>query len=678
MSLRAALAATTVLAALAMAPAPAGAAGWDPTPLVLSPISDSSPQLGPLVETTDDGAVWVMWAEDRDQDNQFDVVVRRVGVDGVPGERRVVTSTDPSYFGSIALAPLPGGDVRVAYTSEGAAKLEERRLTPTSTGDPVVLYDKAITDNGNVSPVSVKVLAAPGGASWVTFVRSNSGTPLVSARRIADDDSVGSLVTLSQSGYEPDAAVDPSGRLVFVMASGAQARTILVRVDTNGDIAAEVEIRAAYGSFAAANTPAIGIDGAGIATVGWRLDVGGGARYLEIRRADTSTTPMTPLGAGPTPVNDDLPQDFVQYGPLFGVDPGGAVLAGWYETDSNVTSDDAIVRVLGAGALADSGVIGPRLQLDGPSPEGAGVSDIVPGPAGIATALLRSSEPPCHAVRIDLASGEVLGTEAYGPSTCYGVGPADGANGVAATWLESLTYRVLLSRYVTAAPSCSDGTPVTVAAGERVTLALPCTGWRPQREVTGAPGHGTLGALDQAQGTVTYTAGPDAASDTVRYRATNGAGASPERSLAITVTKAEVQNPPPPDTSDHTPPALTGLSLKPGRVTLPRLRPPTLSFSLSEAARVDVGVHRLVKGRRRHGRCVTRPLPRRGARCTKATRALVNVIARLPAGAAGLKIGLRWRTGHLSAGRYRVTVKATDAAGNASAVYSVSLRITRH
>src|SRR5688572_22063292 len=100
--------------ALLLLPASSGAAGWDTAPLPLSAESDVSPDLGPVVETTDDGAAWVMWAENPDQDNDSDVIVIRVGPDGVPGERRVLTTTDPRYFGAIALAPLPGGDVRVA------------------------------------------------------------------------------------------------------------------------------------------------------------------------------------------------------------------------------------------------------------------------------------------------------------------------------------------------------------------------------------------------------------------------------------------------------------------------------------------------------------------------------------------------------------------------------------
>ena len=239
---------------------------------------------------------------------------------------------------------------------------------------------------------------------------------------------------------------------------------------------------------------------------------------------------MTPLGTGPVPLNDDVPVSYYQYAPLFGVDPGGDVLMGWYETDSSQDNTDAMARVLGDGAFADAGVIGPRLQLDGPSPEGAWVTAVVPGPAGIATAFSWTNARVCRASRVDLATKAVAGTDVIPGTGCAApVGPASGANGTVATWTEYPSWQVALSRYVTAAPACSDGAPATVEAGKSVTLALPCTGWRPQREVTGAPARGALGTIDQDAGTVTYTAGrggrrrPGALPGRERSRAERGA-----------------------------------------------------------------------------------------------------------------------------------------------------------
>jgi hypothetical protein len=568
------------------------------------------------------------------------------------------------------------------------AVLAERRLTPTSTGDPVVLYDKATADdgntddNGNVYGSTLRLLATPDGDHWATFVRLNNSFPVVSARRIAEDETVGDLVALSQGTYEPAGAVDPTGRLILALPSSPQGRVVLVAVETDGTVGSEVEIRPPYGSPAAANTPEIGIDTAGIATVGWRLDVfGTGGRFIEARRVDTKTAPMSPLGAGATAMDDDLPPSFGQYGPLLAVQPGGAALMGWYETDSFVTNHDAMARLLKAGSFSDPGVVGPRMRLDGPPPDGGSVLDLVPGPDGVATAFVFTTDAACRAVRIDTATGAAVATDVLAAPCGAVLGPSTDANGLVATWPASSTNEVLLKRYVTTLPGCSDGAATTVAAGQTVTLALPCTGWRPQRDIVGSPERGTVGAIDQAAGTVSYTAGATGGADQIKFRAVNAAGASTERSIAITVTPPKTSDltppgtsdPTPTDTADHTAPALTGLSLKPKRLKLPRLQKPTLAFSLSEAASVNVTVQRLVNGRRKRGRCVTNPLPRRGARCVKA-RAVKRLSFALPAGAASQKLALGRA---VKRGQYRVSVTATDAAGNSSGAVRISFSVAR-
>jgi hypothetical protein len=643
--------------------------------------SDGSPTLTPAVETTDDGATWVMWTEDPDHSGQSDVVVRRIDPDGVPGERRVLSTTTNQFTGSVALAPLPGGDVRVAYSTNFGETLEERRLTPTSTGDAVTVYDKTTTDDGDAIPngilrgSTVSVASAPDGASWVTFVRENDVQLVVNARRIASNETLSSLGGKTVQTTEFGAAADLTGRLIIAVQYGAQGRMVVIPVATDGTFESEVEIRPSYGSSALSATPAIGIDGAGIATVGWRLDVSATSdRYIEVRRVDTTTMPVTPLGSAAMAMNDDLAQFYGQYGPLFGVAPGGGAVMAWYETDSFQDNNDALVRVLADGALADDGVIGPRMQLDGPSPDAGSVSDVVPAGAGIVTAFFYHGGS-CGAPRIDTVTGDVVSNDVIPGTGCsFAMGPASGANGIAATWINFPDGRLMASRYVTELPECSDAAAVTLAASQSVTLPLACTGWRPQREIVGSPSRGTLGAIDDAAGTVTYTAGSEGGPDLVRFRAVNGAGAGAERSIPITVTASSVPPAgPPPDTSDHTAPAISNLSLKPRRLASRKLRTPTLAFSLSESATVHVTVQRLVDGRRKRGRCVTRPRPRHGARCVKATT-VKRLSSALPAGAAGLKIALRRP---VKAGRYRVTVSATDTAGNISKAVRVSLTITR-
>jgi len=78
----------------------------------------------------------------------------------------------------------------------------------------------------------------------------------------------------------------------------------------------------------------------------------------------------------------------------------------------------------------------------------------------------------------------------------------------------------------------------------------------------------------------------------------------------------------------------------------------TLKLTLSEAAVLSVGVSRSVAGHRRHGRCTTHV--HKGKRCTINLR--VKTLQR--SGRAGQN---SLRLGRLRAGRYTVSLTATDA-----------------
>jgi hypothetical protein len=128
----------------------------------------------------------------------------------------------------------------------------------------------------------------------------------------------------------------------------------------------------------------------------------------------------------------------------------------------------------------------------------------------------------------------------------------------------------------------------------------------------------------------------------------------------------------PPDT---TRPVAASLRLSPSRIAKRgrRARPiPTLRYSLTEAASVQVVFERQVKGRRVGSRCST--TARTGKRCTVFRRAL-TMNAQGAQGANKLKLSSRVRT--LPKGTYRLTLVATDAAGNKSAARRVTLTIVR-
>jgi uncharacterized delta-60 repeat protein len=117
---------------------------------------------------------------------------------------------------------------------------------------------------------------------------------------------------------------------------------------------------------------------------------------------------------------------------------------------------------------------------------------------------------------------------------------------------------------------------------------------------------------------------------------------------------------------DRVKPRITGL-----RVTFDRKRVPLVRFTASEAARVTVLVERVRKGRRRSGRCVVGA--RRGARCTS--------LSRIRSSTRSLTSGAQTFRGAASAlvasATYRVTVTATDAAGNRSAPVKVEAKVPR-
>jgi hypothetical protein len=103
----------------------------------------------------------------------------------------------------------------------------------------------------------------------------------------------------------------------------------------------------------------------------------------------------------------------------------------------------------------------------------------------------------------------------------------------------------------------------------------------------------------------------------------------------------------------------------------------TFRFRLSEAARVVFAIERAQPGRRSKGRCVKPKRSNRGKpRCTRfVATGRFAVAAR--AGANAKKFSGRIGRRALKPGRYRVTMTATDAAGNESAPKRLNFRVVR-
>jgi hypothetical protein len=93
-----------------------------------------------------------------------------------------------------------------------------------------------------------------------------------------------------------------------------------------------------------------------------------------------------------------------------------------------------------------------------------------------------------------------------------------------------------------------------------------------------------------------------------------------------------------------------------------------LSLRLSEPAELTVVVAELVSGRKVHGRCVARA--RRGRRCRRSARKLtLHIAARRGSDA------LDPRMRPLSAGRYAITVVATNSVGEPSTAHTVQVAV---
>jgi hypothetical protein len=129
--------------------------------------------------------------------------------------------------------------------------------------------------------------------------------------------------------------------------------------------------------------------------------------------------------------------------------------------------------------------------------------------------------------------------------------------------------------------------------------------------------------------------------------------------------------PPPPSGATNAAPAISRVKLSPATFS----RGTTLSFRLSEAARVTLSFERRLAGRRAGGKCVSPPRKGR-AKCTRYSRVRTTLKLEGKAGANSMQLERRLsRTGSLAPGRYRLTLLATDPQGKRSAPATTSFRL---
>ena len=250
-----------------------------------------------------------------------------------------------------------------------------------------------------------------------------------------------------------------------------------------------------------------------------------------------------------------------------------------------------------------------------------------------------------------------------------------------------------IGAYEFAPPVCVALT-VTTHADTAVAVTLRCAdpaGVTVTYTTRTGPSHGTLSGLNTANGTVTYTpASGFSGTDTFTYAATSINGTAAPVTVTVTVTSTS-SGPVSPGT---TPPGTTAPVITLARMTNRRFRVAhgataisargvplgsAFSFSLSTEARLQIALSRLLPGRRARARCVapTRKLARAGARaCTRVHAAGTLTRALESAGADSLAFTGRLGTRALTAGLYRASLQATNAAGSSKPV-AVSFTVVR-
>ena len=180
----------------------------------------------------------------------------------------------------------------------------------------------------------------------------------------------------------------------------------------------------------------------------------------------------------------------------------------------------------------------------------------------------------------------------------------------------------------------------------------------------------------------------DAGSDATETGTLDRDGAPRRIAAGVDLGAYEVQPPPPPPpppgptgstaTPDVVAPALTKPHLGAPAFRTGRRRGTTLTATLSENATLRIVVSQLSPGRRSGRRC-TKPTAklRRAPRCTRALALKPAITLHAAAGAVRTRFTGLLGAHVLKPGRYRLSITATDAAGNTSAPIALPFTVLR-
>jgi hypothetical protein len=490
--------------------------------------------------------------------------------------------------------------------------------------------------------------------AWTAFGGTSSSAPVWAAvAALADSPLAGDSAVSGCTAGPPLGFLNP---LLYEIAAGDEHADAFNDV-TVGDNSGYFNGTVPYGAYPA--TPGYDM----VTGLGTPIADNGSSTGLVPQLCAASATPI-----GAQPVVTGLQGGEARPGSTVTVDGSGFTpyTAVWFggEVASSVT--DLSSTQLVATVPAGSGSVDVRVTgLAGASPPNPGdvfayaPTEAIGSPQSgatytegervIASYACAASVSGANGCTAPVANGAAINTSTVGVHQ-FAVTSTD-ANGFATTTIA--TYSVI------APPTIAIGAPAAggvYARGQSLTAAFSCAASAPA----------TLASCTgpDAAGTSIATTAPGPHSFTVIATDSNGVSSALTASYTIVAVR--------PTISGLNETAARWLERKARRSRLPLGT--TFSFSLDQAAQVELSFARLTGGRKAGGRCVSPALAApRAQRCTRSLSAGTLTI-RAQAGGNALAFGGKTSLGRLPAGTYAVELSATGLTGHPSA--PVSLRFT--